>query len=218
MRTVSPGRLALLSLLLMLTIVVGHYRSVSGSLNTAKRPLKEAFAVIGGWRQVGNVNLDARIVEELKLDDYLFRSYRRDTGLVNLYVGYYRSAGKIGAAHDPLVCFQGQGWQINSRDSGELPLSRRPDLNVSYSSMIAQREDDREYIVYWFQSNGKSNANTQSQKWAMFLDKFSGSGEDNAFVRVSAPIGGDTPESVRKRLFAFIEEFYPEFRRYLTKG
>jgi EpsI family protein len=218
MRAVSPARLAILSILLLLTALWGQSRSVPGPESVAKSPLREVFGVIGGWRPVGNIGLDPRIVDELKLDDYLFQSYGRDNKLVNLYIGYYRSAGKVGAAHDPLVCFQGQGWQINSRDSGEYLLTRRQGQKISYSSMIAAREGDREYIVYWFQSNGKATASTPSQKLAMVLNRISGGGEDNAFVRVSATIGEETPEAVKKRLLDFIEDFYPEFHRYITKG
>lgn len=162
--------------------------------------------------------MDFRVVEELKLDDYLFQSYGSGTGLVNLYIGYYRTAKKVGAAHDPLVCFQGQGWQLFNRDRGEYSLSRKPDLKISYSTMIAQRQEHREMIVYWFQANGKAEASTQSQKVAILLDKLSGRYEENAFVRISSPIAGESPEAVRKRLFEFIEEFYPLFHRYVTNS
>lgn len=217
MRTVNTFRLTILCILLLLAAFVVNGSTGKIADKTAKMPLSQVFNRIGEWRIVRELPMDNRIVEALKLDDYLFDSYGQGKNLINLYIGYYRTAKKVGAAHDPLVCFQGQGWQIKDRESGEYRLARDAQLRVSYSSMIAERQGERELIVYWFQANGKATANTQSQKIAMLLDKLSGKNEDNAFVRVSAPIEGNSPEVVRKRLFDFIENFYPEFYRYVTR-
>jgi EpsI family protein len=217
MRTVNPFRLAILSVILLAAALLTHGSIGSSAVKTAKGPLNQFFGRIGEWHLVRDFPMDDRIVEALRLDDYLFCSYGRDKSLVNLYVGYYRTAKKVGAAHDPLVCFQGQGWGITDQKSGEYRLTRDANLSISYSSMIAEREGERELIIYWFQANGKTTASTPSQKIAMFLDKFSGENEDNAFVRISAPINGEPVETVRKRLFDFIEDFYPEFNRYVTR-
>jgi EpsI family protein len=207
----------MLSALLVVTALLVHLQPGRSFEKNEKEPLRQVFDKIGGWRLSGNSPMDVSIAEELKLDDYLFQSYGRDKGLVTLYIGYYSSAKKVGAAHDPLVCFQGQGWQISNRETGEYLITRVPPLKISYSSMIAERQDERQLIVYWFQANMKASASTQSQKAVMVLDKLSGRSEDNAFVRISAPIGEEPPESVRKRLFDFIDDFYPVFYRYVTR-
>jgi EpsI family protein len=216
MRTVSPFRLAILSALLVTAALLVNGRFGRSAEETTKEPLRQVLDRVGEWHLVHDYPMDDRIVEVLKLDDYLFRSYGRDDKLVNLYVGYYRTAKKVGAAHDPLVCFQGQGWEISNRESGEYSLRRNANLKISYSSMIAERQGERELIVYWFQANSKATASTQSQKIALVMDKFSGKSEDNAFVRISAPIDTESPGTVRKRLLDFIEDFYPEFYRYIT--
>jgi EpsI family protein len=211
-------RLLLLSALLIVAALLAGNGSGPGAAPPEKKPLRQAFSRFGAWESFKAIPMDAKIVETLNLDDFLYRSYRRDRGNVNLYIGYYRSAKKVGAAHDPLVCFQGQGWEIDSRDSGRYALPNRPDLTIAYSSLLARRQDRREVIVYWFQVNDKTTASTQSQKMAMVLEKIQGKVEDNAFVRLSASVGAGTPEAARARIFAFIEEFYPEFLRYVTKG
>jgi EpsI family protein len=197
-------------------LVHGNFRESTGK--HSKEPLQQVFARIKGLQLVNSIPMDSRIAEELKLDDYLFQSYVRDIGQVSLYIGYYRSAKKAGAAHDPLVCFQGQGWQITKRESGEYVFIRNPAMRISYSSMIVERQDHRQLIIYWFQANGKANHSTYQQKNALVLDKLFGRNEDNAFVRLSTPIDTDSPEVARKRLFEFIEDFYPEFYRYVTKA
>lgn len=216
MRTVKTRRLILLSALLVVAALLVNAGSEPDLASPAKKPLQQAFAGFGPWHSAGTFAMDAKVVEALHLDDYLYQSYRGDQGAVNLYIGYYHSAKKVGAAHDPLVCFQGQGWKIGERESGSYALTRHPELKVSYSSMVAERQDEREVIVYWFQANAKAAATTQSQKLAMVLDRMAGRGEDNAFVRLSAPVGSGTPEATRRRIFQFIEEFYPQFLSYVT--
>ena len=216
MRAVSPIKLVVLCTLLLITAFLVNSHSGKNEDKPAKEPLQQTFTKIGEGHFANNYPMDISIVEALKLDDYLFKSYDRDKGPVNLYIGYYRTAKKVGAAHDPLVCFQGQGWQIKNRERGEYTLTSEPSLTIVYSYMVAERQGESEMIVYWFQTNGTTSANTQSQKFVMVMDKLSGRSEDNAFVRISATIGDESPEAVRKRLFEFIEDFYPGFYRYVT--
>jgi hypothetical protein len=45
-----------------------------------------------------------------------------------------------------------------------------------------------------FQANGKTNANSHTQKTAMVLDNHFGRNVDTAFVQLSASIGAESPE------------------------
>jgi EpsI family protein len=217
MRAVSLLRLAIISALLVVAALLVRLPSEKCPAKTVKEPLQQAFANVDEWVVKARFPMETRIVEALMLDDYLFQSFEHGKDLVTLYIGYYRTAKKVGAAHDPLVCFQGQGWQLKNRQSGNYIITRDPKLNISYSSMIAERQDQRELIVYWFQANGKASANTYSQKYAMFRDRLFSRGEDNAFVRISVPINDEAPDVAAKKIFAFIEDFYPAFYRYVTQ-
>jgi len=218
MRAVKPVKFVILSVLLVVTALLVSVPTGRSVASSQKKPLQQVFTQFGQWQSSRDFPMDANVVEALRLDDFLFRSYQRDKSNVSMYIGYYHTAKKVGAAHDPLVCFQGQGWKINQRDSGNYTLSRHPELTISYSAMLAERQDEREVVVYWFQANAKANATTQSQKVTMVLDKISGKSEDNAFVRLSAPVGKETPEAVRRRIFEFIEDFYPDFLGYVTRS
>lgn len=218
MRKVNTVRLTILSLLLAVTALLVQGHSGKGAIGSVKEPLQQVFGTIRGWHAEGSYPMGNRIVEALMLDDYLFQAYRRESGQITLYVGYYHTAKKVGAAHDPLVCFQGQGWQLGNRESGEYHLSHAPGQAISYSSMIAERENERELIVYWFQAGDKATAGTPAQKMAMLRNRLLGRGENNAFVRISAAIGDESPENVKKRIFSFIDDFYPAFYQYVTQG
>lgn len=215
MRTVSPFRVILLSILLAVTAILVH-GTRTGSAPAPKVPLRQAFDQLAGWSSSNNQQLSDQIVEELKLDDYLFRSYMNGQQAVTLYVGYYRTASKVGASHDPLVCFQGQGWKVVERSHGSYPLFTAPGLIITYSAMIAERQGERELIVYWFQTNRRTSANTFSQKIDMVSDRLLDHGEDSAFVRITTPIGDTPPATVKKKIFDFIEVFYPVFNKYMA--
>jgi EpsI family protein len=217
MGTMSPFRVILLLILLAATALLVHGPMEAGLASKPKVPLREAFERFGGWSGGGNLQLSEQIIDGLKLDDYLFRGFEKGKQTVTIYIGYYRTAGKVGAAHDPLVCFQGQGWGIVERAGGRCTVAGNPDLSVSYSSMIAERNGEKELIVYWFQANERSSDNTLSQKVDMVRDRIFGHGEDNAFVRITTPIGDGKPEEARKRIFDFVDAFYPTFHRYMVR-
>jgi EpsI family protein len=209
-------RLVTLTLLLMASALILYGRPSGKIAVAAKPPLNRILCEIPGWRAGESFDMGDRIIETLQLDDYLFRAYQRDGERVTLYIGYYRTAKKVGAAHDPLVCFTGQGWRIGDRTQGNFTLVTVPGRRITYSSMIAERQGERELLIYWFQTNGTTSAGTFSQKVAMVWDRLNGNEEENAFVRLSTPIGDESPETTRKRIFGFIENFYPIFYSYVT--
>ena len=181
-------------------------------------PLSQALSDIKGWKSDGSTPLDPRIVESLELDDYVNQTYSNGNNTVSLYIGYYLTTKKVGAAHDPLVCFPGQGWVLSNIKNEKLNLNPEPGGEVSYSTMLAQKSTEKALIIYWFQSSDKTNPDTLSQKIASLWKKISGQGEDNAFVRVSVPIES---KSKQEAFFAgtnFIKAFYPVFLKYIKNG
>jgi hypothetical protein len=79
----------------------------------SKRSLAQALSRKGQWSKVSRSSLSPDIVEALHLDDYIFQRYAFGQQEVDLYVGYYYSSDKVEVAHDPLVCFPVQGWQVS---------------------------------------------------------------------------------------------------------
>jgi len=185
----------------------------SAKTEAKQRKLDSIASSFTGWTKVGESRMDQIILDELKLDDFLNQTYTDQDIRLSLYVGYYHSAGKIGAAHDPMVCFPGQGWKISDKKTGVLTLKNGQ--QISYASMIGQLGQNRELITYWFQSYDKTNDNTFSQKVSLFIKKLLGQGEDNAFVRITLPIGSEPLPAYQKKTSGFIEVFYPVFLDFI---
>ena len=206
----------LISCLVVVSLLVNWHRpSKATSKNST---LREHLVNIGDWNNDGPMELDPRIVKNLELDDYVNENYRRGKSIVSVYIGYYLTTGKVGAAHDPMVCFPGQGWVVSEATEGELVLDRKGDASVSYSAMVAERGEHKELIIYWFQSFDRTNRNTFRQKVASLWCKVSRGREDNASVRISTPFGGKTLQECRETIFEFIRVFYPFFLNYVKNG
>lgn len=182
-----------------------------------KTPLHQALLEIKGWKNFGFSPFDPEIVEALKLDDYVNQQYSNGSSSVFLYIGYYFTTKKVGAAHDPLVCFPGQGWMLSGKEKSKLILDTETGESISYSMMIAHRRQQTELIIYWFQSYDQTSPDTFSQKIASFVNKIYNSGEDNAFVRITMPVGEKSISECRETIFNFIRAFYPVFLNYIKE-
>jgi EpsI family protein len=200
-------------LLLLLFTSIASWRLSWRTPKEKNIKLIDTLSRIDGWKSGSFVMLDPNVVAELKLDDYLNKSYLNKSARVHLYIGYYLTAEKIGAAHDPLVCFPGQGWTVGEHESDYLEMENG--TIISYASMIVERSGTKKMILYWFQAHDKTNSNTFQQKVDLISSRISGRGEENAFVRISSEIGDRSIEEVRKAQFDFIRAFYPSFIQFI---
>jgi EpsI family protein len=181
-----------------------------------KVALEQALTDVGGWKKAGRGSLSARIVEELDLDDYIFQTYTRQNDSVTVYAGCYFSGKKVGAAHDPQVCYPGQGWKLSGKEQRRHQLKSQEDLE--YSRIVAEMEGIREEIVYWFQVDDKSAPNTFRQKVFLFEKRLLRRGEGNAFVRISTSLNNRTEKEAHDLILDFIDSFYPLFLDYLNEN
>lgn len=214
MGQISHRKIIILALCFVLTSVFVYWKVPSIAVEK-QVTLRQVLASINGWNSNGFSPLNQRIIEELELDDYASQSYTKGQDIVSLYIGYYFTTKKVGVAHDPLVCFPGQGWVLNNKKSGEFILNPDTDDSLSYSSMIAQRGQQKELIIYWFQSYDQTNPDTLSQKISSLWKKNFNNREDNAFVRITIPIGQKSISESQEIAFKFIKDFYPVFLEYI---
>jgi EpsI family protein len=180
------------------------------------QPLQNALSNIDGWQLARNFPLDAEVTGELKLDDYVNMRFTKQDREVLLYIGYYNTAAKVGAAHDPMVCFPGQGWTVSR-------TGVKPDVNLDsrafpHSTMVVRRGTYEELIVYWFQAYDQRYPDTFTQKLATVWNRIRGRGADSAFVRFSTPLNDRSLEESYGVIMGFIHDFYPVFLAYVKQG
>lgn len=188
------------------------YRQTASRASVKRSPLNRTFSAFQGWKGSGPIVLERKIVEALELDDYLDQNYSNGNKTVSLYIGYYLTVKKVGAVHSPLVCFPGQGWLILNAATKSI---RVEDRNIDLSSMTVAKGEDRELILYWFQAFDKTSSGTFLQKVYTFWSKMTRSREDNAFVRVSVTLEGQSTDEAYAEAKSFIKAFYPRFLAYI---
>ena len=84
--------------------------------------------------------------------------------------------------------------------------------------MVATKVQNKELLLYWYQAFDKTSPGTLLQKTYVLLAKFLHHREDNAFVRVSVPMEGQSIEEAFDIGAEFIEAFYPLFLKYVKDG
>ncbi len=188
-----------------------HHKTPTASVQRGK-PLAEAIASFASWQPLSAIPIDKEILTSLELDDYLYRAYRRGNETVSLYIGYYFTAGKVGAAHSPLVCFPGQGWSLSDKTNRIITVGNN---TVHFAQMVAERRDQKELILYWFQAYDRSSSGTFMQKVNTFRSRFFDGKEDNAFVRITIPVEGEKVSEAALAGEEFIETFYPVFLKFV---
>ena len=180
--------------------------------------LSSALTHFGDWQTIEDIPLDERIRSDLKLDDYLFRRFSDGRATLVLYVGYYYSKAKVGAAHDPLVCFPGQGWILSDKKNitsqAQLPEGVE---TPTFATMKAERNEDKELLLYWFQANTQATASTLMQKIYLLRANILGKGQQNAFVRVSINVRDANMTDGQEALNKFVSDFYPVFLTYVQR-
>ena len=175
--------------------------------------LSQALSTIEGWEAKRTIELDQKVIESLELDDYLNQIYTNGQTTISLYVGYYLTAKKVGAAHSPLVCFPGQGWVVSDISQGSMKIN---DKTFRFATMVVTKAERKELVLYWFQAFDKTSAGTFFQKVNIFLAKYLNAREDNAFVRASIPMNGGSKKHSLHKIENFIRAFYPKFLKYVT--
>lgn len=212
----KPIRIIVVIFLLLLT-ATGIAAKKDSVVQQRESSLTEAvIPAVESWTGLGRIPLSDTVVDALELDDYLNEKFSKNKDTIFLYVGYYLSQVKIGAAHSPLVCFPGQGWLISDYENKSLTVGSD---HLRLARMVISKGEEKQLVLYWFQAYDKTSPGTFMQKLILLRSKMFFSREDNAFIRVMVPFG-DERSVVQAHTIGvdFIQAFYPAFKRYLTGG
>lgn len=207
-------KLSILIILFSITSV-SVYWSVGTSADIDKPMMTPYFSNIEGYRIVHKHELPQNAADMLNLDDFTYLDYSGPDGAVNLYIGYYYSAGKAYAAHSPLVCYPSQGWKIIKKAEKHY-LDVASD-KIEYDEIITSYGEKKELVLYWYQAGRFTTTNVYKNKFLIGYNKISNKSEQHAFLRVAAPIE-DSYETTKAASIEFIKAFYPYFLKYIKES
>jgi EpsI family protein len=144
--------------------------------------------------------LPDEVIKRLGVDDYLSRTYHcADSEPIFLYIGYYRSQRTDDTIHSPQNCLPGNGWE--PLGSSYVWLKTPEGRTVEVRKYIIEKGLERQVVLYWYQSHGRTIANEYRAKIALVHDAIFLHSTNSALVRINTPISG-TGTEVRAEAFA----------------
>ena len=215
MRNISLKRTIIASAVMILTMFGVSYLDHVEEIHPNK-PLSTFPTHIGEW--IGKEErFDDRIYDVLGVDDSFLCDYVTSDGRqVQLYIGFYQSQRQGDLIHSPKNCIPGGGWNIVRTSLEELVI---PDTNpgiIKVVKLVIQKGNQRQVVLYWFQSRGRFIHSEYMQKIYLVIDSIVRNGTDGSFIRLNTPIiNGDeihTLEYMRsfsKLLIPILKEYIP---------
>jgi EpsI family protein len=172
------------------------------------------------WRGESLPPLDARVLAVLGADDILNRVYvSPDRAELGLYVGFYNSQRQGDSIHSPMNCLPGAGWEPLSRSSIAIPVAM-PDgsTTVDANRYVIQKGLNRQLVLYWYQSHGRTVASEYWSKLFLIRDAMRLNRTDAALVRVIVPIdpkADDGELSAERQASEFVKSMFPLLPEYV---
>lgn len=153
-----------------------------------------------GWKGTRE-GLKQRILDALKVDDYILVNYlNKDGTKINFYVAYYATQKKGQSAHSPRTCIPGGGWKISSIEQVPVKGVKVNGVPLIVNRTIIQKGEFRQLVYYWFQERGRILTNEYLVKWYILWDALTKNRTDGALVRLvtMVPPGQDIELADRK--------------------
>ncbi len=190
----------------------GVYFTSDRDVSTKSVSLPSFLQDIPEYTFKGHQPFEENITSQLYLDDYANVNYLKDGHIIGLYIGYYFSLDKVSAAHSPLICFPGSGWQIDTPKPTRFLTGMH---EINYNQFVAQNEQQKILVMFWYQAYETTNHEIFKTKLNSIFNLLTQKKQEHAFVRVTVPLADLTQDEARQVGENFIKQFYPVFLDYI---
>jgi EpsI family protein len=169
---------------------------------------------IGPWKGGPHQPFDPKILDVLRVDDYLNRTYYDQNGSwISLYIGYFRDQMSGETIHSPRNCMPGSGWNFTQTRPVTLTATGKYPLKIKAFRSILVSGEDRLLTYYWYQSRGRFLTSEYWHKIYLVLDAIRYNRTDGSLVRVLAPLPKQGNfEEIEAQMQDFIIEFTPSLQ------
>ena len=217
------------ALLLFATALMLHSRSDTDRVPTSE-PLSAMPQTIGPWTSQ-DIPMQEDVLAILGKGDFLNRVYTGPSvvsgsalepvstaGLqsvpVSLFIGYFASQRTGQSIHSPQNCLPGAGWTFESSRYTDLTADNGKVFRVG--EYVISDGTTRQFVLYWYQSHGRSIANEYSAKLHMIADAIRMNRTDGAIVRVITPVmPREDVATARARVVRFTSEMATTLPRFI---
>jgi EpsI family protein len=159
------------------------------------KPLTDIPVQLDGWHMTGQSRFSPDVLANLKPSDYLYRTYKDQTGnKAAVYLGYHNGGPESGPIHSPKHCLPGSGWFELSQVMRTIQVDGK---EVPLVEAIYQMGDQKELFLYFFQVKGKILTDEYSLKLAEIINSIFYKRRDSAFIRISVSFQGEAHEAAK---------------------
>jgi EpsI family protein len=171
-------------------------------------PLSTFPTTVGDWSLYQEGVIEKEILDVLRADDILSRTYYSSSGLANLFIAFFKSQRAGQAPHSPKNCLPGSGWvpELSGIVSISVPGS---DQSIEVNRYIVQKGDERSLVLYWYQSRNRVVANEYVAKFYVVADAIRYNRTDTALVRVVIPFTGSDHGPALRLGEQFVQAVFP---------
>jgi EpsI family protein len=189
-------------------------------------PPRAAFSTfpmhVGEWTGVQGPPFSKEVLDVLRADDYLTRSYYTpEHAAIGLYIGFWKSQRQGDTIHSPLNCLPGAGWEPVSQATVKLAdLTGVASPGATVNRVVIQKGLDRQLVFYWYQSHGRIVGSEYWSKYYLVADAVRMNRTDGAIVRVIAPVAQDTAAAERQaehQAVTFIKGLLPQLDAFFPR-
>jgi EpsI family protein len=188
----------------------------SADLIPVSEPLSQIPRTIAGWSGI-DVQIDQETLKVLGTGNFLSRVYTPNDGQsqsIDLFIAYFPTQRAGVTIHSPKNCLPGAGWAFESSQYVDLQDASGKAHRVG--EYIIANEENRQFVIYWYQAHGRSVASEYMAKIYMVTDAMRLNRTDGALVRVATPI--DPKEGAlpaKARVEAFTAQLAPSLPRFI---
>ena len=199
---------------MILTMVLMSYMG-NGEDIQPNKPLSTFPVEIGDW--LGQeTRFDQEIYDAVGVDDSFLCNYQSSDGRqVQLYIGFYQSQREGDLIHSPKNCMPGGGWNIIRTSLEDLTIPDSNPENIKLIKLDLQKGDQRQIVLYWFQSRGRFISSEYLQKIYLVIDSITRHRTDGSFVRLISPVRNGYEEKTLEELKDFAKLLIPVLQEYL---
>ncbi len=188
----------------------------------ASAPLEQMPTMLGGMSSQ-DVPISSESLEILGKGEFLNRIYTSpgaqpgSSGAatpIQLFIAYFATQRSGQSIHSPQNCLPGSGWTFLY--SGVTTFTDSVGKQYRVGDYLISNGKDKQEVLYWYQSHGRSIASDYQAKLLMLTDAIRYGRTDAALVRVITAVGGnENPEAAHERVIQFAKNVTPLLPAYV---
>jgi EpsI family protein len=216
-RSIITDRAAFIVTAVLLGQAVVYYSGSAKEVVPAIAPWNQFPEQVPGWNGVHDLSIDRDVLNSLKPDDYLVRTYVSSAGKepASLFIAYFNSRRNGRAPHSPQWCLPGAGWKSLSSRVVAIPL---PDgkKTLPANEYLIEKGRESELVIYWYHQGTRTVANEVIAQLYSLPDLVLHGRTDTALVRIIVPVAEGDIAAAKATAVSFAQTVYPLIRQRIS--